>query len=200
MASRASFFAVSFFSVIALATVLGCSASGNDAGTTTSADGGNPATGGGGNGGDAEGGSGGGGGFGLCDMDCSEIAAPVCHIALCNDGMYPGAVGVCVVVPDEDGSSCDDQQFCTVNDSCLAGVCTGGPPNTCNLPPMPCQEATCNEVTQMCEYTAADDGSVCQPNGLCEVNGSAPAACASARRRTVSFRRTQNATSRHAIR
>src|SRR5262245_675620 len=75
------------------------------------------------------GGTGGGsGGSSLCAEDCSAITTPQCLQSVCNDGTYQGVVGTCVVVPSEAGETCDDEVFCTVDDTCDGnGVCMGGP-------------------------------------------------------------------------
>ena len=70
----------------------------------------------------------------MCDMDCSTIQTPDCQVSVCNEGRYRGTVGVCVVVPDEDGVPCEDSEFCTVDDACVEGICVGGPENDCGYP------------------------------------------------------------------
>lgn len=150
----------------------GCSAGGEvieDDGdpttTTTSSAGGGSTTGTGGNGGS------GAGNTGLCGMDCSAIDTPTCYISVCNEGNYQGPIGTCVVVPDVDGTSCDDGLFCTVNDSCQAGVCTGGPQNDCGMTPPECNEVVCDEQAKSCSSQALPNGDSCTPGNLCETGG-----------------------------
>lgn len=135
----------------------------------TGASGGTANVGGMGTGGSSEGGSGA-GNSGLCDIDCSTIATPDCNVAVCNEGQYMGTVGQCVVVPDENGTACEDGLFCTVNDACQDGVCVGGPENDCGLDPAPCQIPTCDEASQTCSTTPAGNGDPCTSDDLCEVN------------------------------
>ncbi len=123
----------------------------------------------GGGGSTGSGGAGGEGNTGPCAMDCSTITTQDCFEAVCNTGNYPGPVGQCVVVPAEDGKTCDDGMFCTTDDTCQAGVCTGGPQNTCGMTAPPCNEITCNEGSKTCSSQAADDGSMCDPGDLCVV-------------------------------
>jgi len=118
----------------------------------------------------SDGGSG--GGTGLCEIDCSSIDTPQCTVAVCNEGQYMGTVGECVVVNDEDGASCDDGMFCTTNDACVEGVCTGGPENDCGLELEPCQASVCDEGTQSCSTTAIPNGEPCTSDDLCTVNSS----------------------------
>ena len=119
---------------------------------------------------------GGGGGTGgttttntsMCDLDCSTITTPDCQVSVCNEGQHRGTVGVCVVVPDEDATPCEDGEFCTVQDACLAGVCIGGPENDCGITPGQCMEVYCDENSQSCGEQAAPPGAACQdPNDLC---------------------------------
>jgi hypothetical protein len=66
-----------------------------------------------------------GSGGSLCDGDCGVINTPQCYEAVCNEGSYPGPVGVCVVVYEADFTPCDDGKACSVDDACLAGICVG---------------------------------------------------------------------------
>jgi len=162
-------------SITALALILATAAGGCAAGaeteepgtggkSSTSSTGGSMAM--GGMGGSPEGG-GGQGGMGLCEIDCSTITTPDCNVAVCNDGMYPGTVGECVVVPDEDGVPCEDGEFCTVQDSCQNGMCVGGPQNDCGMDPSQCHEVVCDETSDSCSETPADDGAACDEGNLC---------------------------------
>jgi len=130
----------------------------------------------GGAGGDAPTGSGGAGGSGggttgACGMDCSAIDTPDCFISVCNEGNYAGPIGSCVVVPDVDGTVCDDGLFCTVEDTCQAGVCTGGPQNDCGMTPPECTEVTCDEGAKSCSTAPLVNGTTCTPGSLCETGG-----------------------------
>jgi hypothetical protein len=118
-----------------------------------------------GTGGMAVGGSGQGGSTGPCAADCSAITTPDCNVAVCN-----ADTGQCEVVADEDGASCDDGQFCTINDSCQNGECVGGPQNTCGMMPAACDLITCDEASQSCTSTPAGNGDPCTPTDLCQVD------------------------------
>ena len=129
----------------------------------TGGDGGAITSGAGGDGGD------GGDRTGLCDIDCSTIQAPDCHVAVCNEGMHPGPVGSCVVVPGDDGGSCEDGLFCTVADTCIAGVCEAGVQNTCGITPGQCDEVICNEQAMDCSLSPLGNGASCESSDLCIV-------------------------------
>ncbi len=107
--------------------------------------------------------SGTGGSASPCEVDCSQIQAPVCQVAQCNVQS-----GQCEVVADADGTTCDDGVFCTVDDACLSGVCEGGPANECGITAPQCTEVVCDEQSQTCTTSPAQDGDPCQdPNDLC---------------------------------
>jgi hypothetical protein len=132
------------------------SSSGNTGGATTTSSSQGGATGG-------STASGTGGNTGPCGTDCSTIQTPDCQVAQCNVQS-----GMCEVVNDEDGVSCDDGVFCTISDTCLAGTCTGGPANDCGMAPGQCTEITCDEQSQTCSAAPSANGATCQdPNDLC---------------------------------
>jgi hypothetical protein len=123
----------------------------------------------GGSGGVGQGGAMGGSGGqpGLCAQDCTAINTPQCLKGVCNDGQYQGVIGECVIVPDE-GVSCDDGEFCTIDDLCDDnGVCVGGPPNDCGMMPLACELVTCDEAADSCGTMPAPVGSMCDPGDLC---------------------------------
>lgn len=120
-------------------------------------------------GGDAAGGNGTGGeDLGPCGQDCSAFTTPPCFMSVCNEGNYPGPVGSCVVVPEDQGTACDDGMFCTVDDACDGqGVCVGGPQNTCGMTAPECQEITCDENNDSCSTASLDNGTTCTSTDLC---------------------------------
>jgi hypothetical protein len=156
----------------------GASAGGDEGGsttTTTSHNGGGPSTGGNpvGQGGGAQGGDNNGGEpTGPCGIDCNTIDTPSCYVAVCNEGQHPGPVGSCVVVPEDATAACDDGAFCTTNDACDgAGVCVGGPANTCGVVPGACQNVSCNEGAQSCSAIPKGNGVACTAADPCQVGG-----------------------------
>jgi hypothetical protein len=122
----------------------------------------------GGMGGMAQGGGGADGGMGgesPCPIDCSTIMTDQCQEAVCNVAQQ-----ACEVVALDDGTTCDDGTFCTLNDTCQAGVCTGGGQNDCGNAVEACTNVTCDEATQTCGTEPAGQGDPCQPADLCVVN------------------------------
>ncbi|MCA9556271.1 MAG: hypothetical protein KC933_39970, partial [Myxococcales bacterium] len=131
--------------------------------TSSTGQGGTGGLGGAGVGGDGQGGD------SLCEQDCSTVDPPDCYISVCNEGAYPGPVGECVVVPVTDGATCDDGLFCTIDDTCQAGICTGGGLNDCGMTPPTCQAITCDEISGTCATEPADEGMACTSDDLCQV-------------------------------
>ncbi|APR75740.1 bacillopeptidase F [Minicystis rosea] len=113
----------------------------------------------------------GGGDFGPCGVDCSKFETPQCMVAVCNTGQEVGPLNTCVVVPAAKGKPCDDGLFCTVDDACDNGTCSGGKPNTCGIGQNPCISVICYEDSKSCDTTPVNDGAECTPKDLCQVNG-----------------------------
>src|SRR5262249_47966356 len=72
----------------------------------------------------------------------------------------------CVTTPKSDGTTCDDGLFCTQNDMCAAGVCTGTPLDCSGLGDQ-CNAGACDEVAQGCVKQAKTDGTGCDDGQLC---------------------------------
>ena len=75
------------------------------------------------------------------------------------------------MVPSPEGTGCDDGQFCTTNDVCDNGSCSGGTQNDCGLKLDPCSAVICYEQSKSCDVTPVNDGTACTPKDLCKVNG-----------------------------
>jgi len=148
----------------------GCAASEvveDDDESSTTTTGSQMATGTGGGGGTS--GAGGGTSF-PCGQDCSLIDSPACLKSVCNMGEHPGAVGSCVVVPEEEGTVCDDGLFCTVDDACDGmGTCAGGPQNDCGMAPPACNDVVCDEASKSCSSSPVPNDTPCTSTDLCEV-------------------------------
>ena len=143
---------------------LGCA--GSDDGDSPSIPSTTTSTGGGGGGGGNAGGSGasGGTGGGACTNDCSTVVDAPCFVGVCDE-----ETGRCAVAPEEDGVPCDDGQFCTVDDQCVAGACVGAS-NDCGMPPNACQQSVCDEVGRSCILIERSDGTSCETDNRCLLN------------------------------
>jgi hypothetical protein len=118
-------------------------------------------------GGMIEAGMGGAGGVALpCIIDCSTIEAPPCSVSVCNEEAKQ-----CEIVAGEEGEPCDDGLFCTVEDLCVEGSCTGSAQNECGLTPAPCTSITCDEGTQTCSSAVLENGTDCTDADPCILGG-----------------------------
>ena len=88
----------------------------------------------------------------------------------CRDGVCDEATDSCTGDPVPDGTSCDDGRFCTENDICSAGTCTGGGPRDCSGVSATCRVGMCNELLNQCIATASPDGTTCDDGMFCTVN------------------------------
>jgi cysteine-rich repeat protein len=91
-----------------------------------------------------------------------------CHVV----GTCNSSSGVCSNPNKSEGSPCLDNNNCTQNDTCVSGVCTGGPPVVCT-PSDQCHAAgTCIPATGSCTNPgvtgiSCDDGNVCTRQDVC---------------------------------
>jgi hypothetical protein len=92
-------------------------------------------------------------------VDCSFLDG-TCSIGVCDP-----ALG-CLVKPQNDGTPCDDNLYCTVDDTCTAGQCSGIP-NTCAAPGNICMIGSCNEAAKSCVAVPGNDGMQCDDGNLC---------------------------------
>jgi len=98
----------------------------------------------------------------------------VCPGDQCNTGFCLEIMNECRLDALDDGTACDDGEYCTLNDTCLAGVCTGGAARDCSGEDDQCNDGACNDATDQCEPqpvingTACDDGLYCTVNDNCQ--------------------------------
>ena len=97
--------------------------------------------------------------------DCTQDV-PACYKPACQN-LGPDEYS-CTLVPSSQGVACDDGKFCTVDESCDgAGKCAGGKAKDCQGQLGACQTGTCNEVTDSCKTSPAQDGTVCDDQNDC---------------------------------
>jgi hypothetical protein len=89
--------------------------------------------------------------------DCPAPAA--CTVVECKDG-------VCDEDEAPNNTPCDDGLFCTQDDICVSGACTGGEEVVC-APQNDCRIAVCDEAAQGCVETMKRDGAVCDDKDAC---------------------------------
>ncbi|MBS2021390.1 MAG: hypothetical protein JST92_03200 [Deltaproteobacteria bacterium] len=99
---------------------------------------------------------------GLCEgVVCA--AQDACHAA----GVCDGSTGECTNPVVRDGTACDDGSACTRDDTCQAGVCTGGDPVVCTAQDQCHGVGVCDRDTGACSDPALDDGSACDDGDPC---------------------------------
>ncbi len=95
-----------------------------------------------------------------------------------SPGECDPADGACVFTPSAPGSTCDDENVCTVNDGCLDGDCVGGSPLDCDDHEA-CTDDGCDPLSG-CTHTDNDDpcsdGNLCTVNDVCSGGACAPGA------------------------
>jgi len=105
-----------------------------------------------------------------CQAGVCTGTNPVVCTALdaCHDaGTCDPATGVCSNPVRADGSGCSDGNACTQNDTCRAGVCTGGTPVVCT-PLDQCHDAgVCNPASGLCSTPNKPDGTGCSDANAC---------------------------------
>ena len=83
----------------------------------------------------------------------------------CGKGACHPFTGVCEVEPFEDGTACDDDAPCTVDETCTGGLC-GGAPKDCSDAAGPCMAGTCDPATGTCGVPV-EDGTPCDDLDVC---------------------------------
>jgi hypothetical protein len=90
------------------------------------------------------------------------------------------AAGACTHPAKPNGASCSDSLFCTINDTCQGGVCSGGGPN-CTQYAQPCKAAGCDERRRNCYLTIKPNNTPCGDADDCNgINTCQKGTCAAA--------------------
>ena len=104
-----------------------------------------------------------------CQSGACTGSNPVICTALdqCHDaGTCNSSTGICSNPNKPDGSACNDEQYCTVDDQCTSGAC-GGSPRDCS-DGLSCTTDTCNEGMDRCDHPI--DAGTCLISGTCYNN------------------------------
>lgn len=91
-----------------------------------------------------------------------EPSTDPCRAQQCNP-----TTGECELMDQPNGTPCEDGLYCTEDDSCMAGVCTGGAPRDCTTLNGNCLVGSCNEDLKQCQPLAAPDGAACDDGESC---------------------------------
>ena len=96
------------------------------------------------------------------DGDCTDTA-PACQRFAC-------VTFSCVLLPDgsQDGQGCEDGNYCSVNDSCLAGSCVSGGARDCSESANgDCTVGVCDEPSDACVTEIKPNNSSCDDAVKC---------------------------------
>lgn len=74
--------------------------------------------------------------------------------------------GRCVFAPAPNGTGCDDGNFCSVGDRCVAGRCLGAAPRDCS-DGNSCTFDVCSQQAQACVHQNRPNGAQCDDNNRC---------------------------------
>ena len=98
-------------------------------------------------------------------VKCSEVFDSQCQKSVCTP-----ATGQCILTNLADGKPCNDQDHCTIEDSCTGGACLGIDPQSCD-DGNPCTDDECQSASG-CHYQAnsvpCDDLNPCSLGDFCQ--------------------------------
>lgn len=80
----------------------------------------------------------------------------------CNLGVCDPLSGACLRAPRPAGERCDDGDYCTLNDSCEAGVCRSSERVDCRGQESACVSASCDPRSGACVRAPRADGLFCE--------------------------------------
>ena len=102
---------------------------------------------------------------GNAECKSGYCVAGICCDKTCSGGCSSCSTGICTGLS---GIPCDDNDACTLDDQCIAGVCKGTL-KSCSAPSDACiSPGTCNRLTGQCEVGhALADGTRCNGSNAC---------------------------------
>jgi len=86
-----------------------------------------------------------GGRCGGTSRDCSSLTNQ------CNQGICDEDGNQCLAQPANEGQTCDDGLYCTLGETCQAGVCTGDTQRDCQDDDS-CTQDRCDETSNSCQH------------------------------------------------
>ena len=95
--------------------------------------------------------------------DCSGQDGQ-CASGLCNE-----TDNECQAQPANEGQGCNDNQFCTVGDSCSNGMCVAPATRDCSQLDSACGNGVCDEGDDACQVQPANNGGSCDDGQFCTV-------------------------------
>src|SRR6185503_14569356 len=98
---------------------------------------------------------------GMNDVVCTALNQ--CHVV----GVCDTSTGICTNPSKTDGTTCDDGNACTQDDTCQSGDCTGADPVNCTALDQCHLAGTCDPGSGDCSNPPKADGVTCDDNDLC---------------------------------
>ncbi len=92
------------------------------------------------------------------ERDCGSLDDQ-CNVGVCNE-----TADACLAQAFDDGTLCDDGLWCSIDDGCLAGACTGNA-RDCSAEDTDCMIGSCIEEQRTCEGRAKLNGTPCTSDG-----------------------------------
>lgn len=89
------------------------------------------------------------------ETDCSASANQ------CNLGVCDPQTGTCLTQPKPSGETCDDGNYCTLNEQCEAGSCIATEQVDCSGSATACLSALCDPLSGACLLEERPDGIYC---------------------------------------
>lgn len=99
-----------------------------------------------------------------CPQNCADLESPPCKESVCNT-----QTGMCELMDLPDGSACEDGLFCTIDETCSAGVCEPGGAYECTGMD-DCTVSTCSEDANGCVDAPKPNGTSCTSSDPCIAN------------------------------
>ncbi len=107
---------------------------------------------------------------GDCPPDGLVAAGSVCRAAVGSCDATESCTGTSAACPEDialpDGTACDDEEACTVSDTCQAGVCLGSSPSPCAALDECHVAGSCDPKSGDCSNPVAAEGTPCS-SGTC---------------------------------
>ncbi|MBI5548068.1 MAG: M6 family metalloprotease domain-containing protein, partial [Deltaproteobacteria bacterium] len=109
-----------------------------------------------------------------CDQGTCQGARKICPaLDSCHEtSVCIQETGLCSELAKPEGTGCEDNDECTIGDTCRAGACVGTarsecpPADPCHSPAT-CQNKKCGSYAQKPDYTPCDDGTLCTTGDAC---------------------------------
>lgn len=95
---------------------------------------------------------------------CNTVSAGAEPVIACDLPDTCDGAGTCVDRRAGDSTPCEDGQFCTTGDQCLAGQCAAGGPLSCG------ENQLCVEGARACQCAGCNVNGVCYPAGAGDGN------------------------------